>query len=139
MKEIVVFNLGQEQFGIEIEYVLEIIRKQKVTKIPTKDKYLLGLINIRDKVRNVFDLSKFLEIKNDQDVDKEYYIICIDKETDKELVFPISNVKKILKITDENKISVQNKEFISDNVKYVVREDSNLITVLNFEKIIKEL
>ena len=98
MKEIVVFNLGQEQFGIEIEYVLEIIRKQKVTKIPTKDKYLLGLINIRDKVRNVFDLSKFLEIKNDQDVDKEYYIICIDKETDKELVFPISNVKKIFKI-----------------------------------------
>lgn len=138
MEEIIVFNLGKEFFGIEIKYVLEIIKKQKITPIPTEDKFLLGVINIRNKVKDVFDLEKFLEFNN-KEYNNEYFLICSNEDLTKEIVFPITDVKNILKITNKDKIEIPNKEFISDNIDYIIKNNSKLITVLNFKKIIKEL
>ena len=50
------FQSGNEYFGLEIQYVNEIIKFQSVTAIPETEDYIKGLINLRGKVIPVIDV-----------------------------------------------------------------------------------
>ena len=47
--EIIAFKVGDEKFGIECEYVLEISRNS-VSRIPMTPDYIAGIANIRGKI-----------------------------------------------------------------------------------------
>jgi purine-binding chemotaxis protein CheW len=54
------FELGGEEYGLEILKVKEIIGIMNITSVPQTPKYLKGVINLRGKVIPVIDLrSKF--------------------------------------------------------------------------------
>ncbi|MBN2695268.1 purine-binding chemotaxis protein CheW, partial [bacterium] len=50
------FKIEDENYGIEIKYVRDIIRIQKITHVPDTLKYFKGVINLRGKVVPVIDL-----------------------------------------------------------------------------------
>jgi purine-binding chemotaxis protein CheW len=50
------FQIGEEEFGIEIKYVNEIIGIQKITDLPDVAHYIKGVINLRGKVIPVVDV-----------------------------------------------------------------------------------
>ena len=50
------FKSGNEFFGLEIQYVNEIIQLQAITAIPETEDYIKGLINLRGKVIPVVDV-----------------------------------------------------------------------------------
>ncbi len=50
------FKSGNEYFGLEIQYVNEIIQLQANTAIPETEDYIKGLINLRGKVIPVVDV-----------------------------------------------------------------------------------
>lgn len=50
------FKSGNEYFGLEIQYVNEIIQLQAITAIPETEDYIEGLINLRGKVIPVVDV-----------------------------------------------------------------------------------
>lgn len=51
-----IFSLGQEDYGVEIKYVREIIRIQTITQIPELPLYIKGVINLRGKIIPVMDI-----------------------------------------------------------------------------------
>jgi len=57
-KQMVLFELGSETYGLEIATVLEIIRMQPITKVPKAPVYVEGVINLRGKVIPVIDIGK---------------------------------------------------------------------------------
>lgn len=59
-KQLVIFSLGTEEFGVEIENVREINRMQDITPIPKAPEYVRGIINIRGSVLVIIDLRKKL-------------------------------------------------------------------------------
>jgi len=50
------FFLGQEEYGIEIRNVTEIIGIQNITEVPDMPPYVKGVINLRGKVIPVVDV-----------------------------------------------------------------------------------
>jgi len=56
--QLVCFNLADEEYGIDINYVQEVIRVQKITPVPQMPPSVLGVINIRGDIVTVFDLRK---------------------------------------------------------------------------------
>ena len=50
------FKLGQEEFGLEILKVQEIIKMMEITKVPRTPDFVRGVINLRGKVIPVTDL-----------------------------------------------------------------------------------
>jgi purine-binding chemotaxis protein CheW len=54
----VLFELGNETYGLDIAAVHEIIRMQPITKVPKAPKYVEGVINLRGRVIPVIDLGK---------------------------------------------------------------------------------
>ncbi|TCO73136.1 chemotaxis protein CheW [Marinisporobacter balticus] len=51
-----IFSLGEGEYGIEIKYVIEIIRIQEITPIPDTLEYIKGVINLRGKIIPVMDV-----------------------------------------------------------------------------------
>ncbi len=59
------FSLGDEEFGIEIRFVKEIIGMQPVTQLPETPDYVKGIINLRGKIIPLIDLKvKFKKESN---------------------------------------------------------------------------
>ena len=50
------FNIGNEMYGINIMIVTDIIELQKITEVPDMPEYIKGVINLRGKVIPVMDL-----------------------------------------------------------------------------------
>jgi purine-binding chemotaxis protein CheW len=57
-KQMVLFELGNETYGLDIATVHEIIRMQPITKVPKAPAYVEGVINLRGKVIPVIDIGK---------------------------------------------------------------------------------
>lgn len=57
-RQLVVFQLGAELYGVDIARVHEIIRWQSVTRVPRSPEFVEGVINLRGKVIPVVDLRR---------------------------------------------------------------------------------
>jgi purine-binding chemotaxis protein CheW len=57
-RQLVVFQLGAELYGVEISRVHEIIRLQEVTRVPHSPAFVEGVINLRGKVISVINLRR---------------------------------------------------------------------------------
>jgi purine-binding chemotaxis protein CheW len=57
-KQLVSFRVGDEEFALEIQRVQEIIRHQRLTRVPNSPSFVEGVINLRGKVIPVVALRK---------------------------------------------------------------------------------
>jgi len=55
---LVTFQLGKEEYGVEIASVQEIIRATDITPVPGAPSHVRGVINLRGKIIPVVDLRK---------------------------------------------------------------------------------
>ncbi len=55
--QFIVIRLGQEQYGIDISYIENIVRMQHITRVPKLAPYLKGVINLRGEVIPIMCLS----------------------------------------------------------------------------------
>ena len=48
--QLVTFRIGEEEFGVDILAVQEIIRMMQITMVPRAPEFIEGVINLRGKV-----------------------------------------------------------------------------------------
>jgi len=75
--QLVSFNIGSEEFGVDILKVQEINRMVEITRVPQAPHFVEGVINLRGKVIPIVDLRKRfnLEVK---EYDKNTRIVVVD-------------------------------------------------------------
>ncbi len=56
--QLVSFNLGTEEFAVDIAAVQEIVRMPEITKVPRSAAFVEGVVNLRGKIIPVVDLRK---------------------------------------------------------------------------------
>lgn len=64
--QIVCFKIGNEEYGLDILQVQEILKLPKVTKLPKSKPYIMGVIDLRGKVLPIVELSKLFGIDTGQ-------------------------------------------------------------------------
>ena len=115
------FNLGGEQYGIDIQFVTEIIGVQKITPVPNTPNFIRGVINLRGKVIPIMDIRlRFALAERDYD-DRTCVIVVTMGETFVGLV--VDTVSEVVVIPED---TVQNaptrnsteQEFIKGLGKY---------------------
>ena len=62
----IVIRLGDEQYGIDISYVNNIVRMQHITRVPKVSNYIKGVINLRGEVLPVISLRLKMGLDEDQ-------------------------------------------------------------------------
>ncbi len=69
------FALGEEEYGLEILKVREIIGLMKITRVPRMPEFVRGVINLRGKVIPVMDLRLKFGMESVDDTDHTCIIV----------------------------------------------------------------
>ncbi len=56
--QVIVFNLGNERYGVDISQVREIIKPTQITRIPNAPDFVEGVINLRGQITTIINLRK---------------------------------------------------------------------------------
>ena len=75
------FRIGEECYGIAINYVSEIISAQTITPVPEVEDYIKGLINIRGKIIPVIDVKVRFKQEPFEYMDRTCIIVIDVKST----------------------------------------------------------
>lgn len=96
------FRLGDEEYGLEILKVQEIIKMQSITKVPRTPAFVRGVINLRGKVISVVDLRLKFSMDSQADTDKTCIIVTQVALADKALTMGVivDEVSEVLDIVD---------------------------------------
>ena len=135
--DILIFNLLQEELGIEISNVCEVLRPQQIHPLPRAPEFIEGVINLRGHIIAVMDLRKKFGLKMAQDRSGVRIIICKIKKMIVGII--VDSVSEVLTVTQESIepapgiISIQ----IEDNyISGIARVAERIIVILDLEKIL---
>ncbi len=64
-KQYIVVQIGNEKYGMDIGYVDNIIRMQKITRVPKAQSYFMGIINLRGEIVSVMSVRKKMGLEDD--------------------------------------------------------------------------
>jgi purine-binding chemotaxis protein CheW len=95
-KQVVIFELVNQIYGVDINHVLEIIRPQAMTVIPGSPDYVEGIINLRGQIIPIIDLAKRFDLQASIET-KARIIVVVEVENIKlgMLVDRVLGVQKI--------------------------------------------
>jgi len=95
----VVFRLGDEEFGVPINAVQEIVRvPEQLTHVPQSPAFVEGVINLRGTVLPVIDQRRRMAINSGEDVDKDRQRIMVYLVNGVRTGFIVDSVSEVLKI-----------------------------------------
>lgn len=135
--QLVTFNIGKEEFGVDILHVQEINRMTHITKVPNAPHFVEGVINLRGRVIPVIDLRLKLKIEK-KEYDKNTRIIVVEVEN-KTIGFIVDSVNEVLRIpanlTEAPPDMVSGIE--SEFIKSVGKLEDRLLILIDIQKIIQ--
>jgi len=136
-KQYIVINVGNEQFGIDIKYVDNIVRMQRITRVPKAQPYFNGVINIRGEIIPVMSLRVKFELETDEFTSKTR-ILIIKLEPQSAVGIIVDEVKNVITLSEEDidiNTSVGNDEK-SAYITGVGKHEQGLVTLLNLQGVI---
>jgi purine-binding chemotaxis protein CheW len=136
MQQLVSFTLANEEFGVDIIKVQEIMRVQEITKVPQMPDYVEGVINLRGNVIPIIDLRKKfgLEVK---ERDNQTRIIVVNVQ-DRIVGFIVDAVQQVLRLS-EDQIEPPPEVGTSINREYlngVGKLDDRLLILLSLDTLL---
>ena len=134
--QLVTFAIGEEEFGIDILKVQEIIRTMAITKVPNSPPHVEGVINLRGKVIPVIDLrSRFLLESKPHDNQTRIIVVDLHRVVIGFVVDGVSEVLRIQSNTVEPPPPVVSG-IESEYIKGVGKLDNRLLILLDLDKLI---
>jgi len=134
--QLVSFNVGNEEFGVDILCVQEINRMLQITKVPNAPEFVDGVINLRGKVIPVIDLRQKLGMPR-KEHDKNTRIIVVEVNN-KTVGFIVDAVREVLRIPSD--ITEAPPEIAaginSEFIKSVGKLEDRLLILIDLEKIL---
>lgn len=99
-KQYIVVQIGSEKYGIDIGYIDNIVRMQKITRVPKAQSYFNGVINLRGEVVAVMSIRKKMGLEEDVFTDKSRIIIL--KLEDRGLIgIIVDAVNEVITLSDD--------------------------------------
>ncbi|MEK4484930.1 chemotaxis protein [Psychrobacillus sp. FSL H8-0484] len=135
--EIVEFQVGSNNFGINVIKVKEIIQPIAVTYIPHAHPHVEGIVQLRGEVLPVVNMSKVLGLPAINSEQEKYIVAEFNKQR---VVFHVDNVTQIHRISwDQIEKPSNIYQGGTSHVIGVIKREDVMILLLDFEKIIVDI
>lgn len=135
----IVIKLGEEQYGIDIKYVDNIVRMQSITRVPHVADYIKGVINLRGVVIPVLNLRLKMHLEDVADSDTSR-IIILKLEQYGLIGFIVDEVKEVVTLGESQieKTSYDGSEDKQVFVSAVGKVNNELISLLDMNVVCSE-
>ena len=133
----IVVNIGNEQYGINIQYIDNIVRNQTITRVPKTQEYYNGVINLRGEIIPVMSVRLKLGLEPDVFSDKTRIIIV--KVEGATIGIIVDAVREVVTLeeSDTEKISRTN-DSASAYISGIGKRGDELISLLDIVALIVE-
>lgn len=135
-RQLVVFDLADEAYGVNIETVREIIRLQPVTVVPDTPDFVEGVINLRGAVNPVVDLRKRFNLPVSEETE-DTRIVVVDIAGENIGVI-VDGVTEVLRI-NEDAIEPTSAVITTEDSYYIegiAKLGDRLLILLDLEKVL---
>lgn len=132
------FMIDKEIYGIEINYVTEIIGIQAITEMPEMPDYIKGIINLRGVIVPVMDVRNRFK-KQSKDYDDRTCVIVVDLNA-VNIGLVVDSVSEVMTIDRENILNLPKINSSASNkyLKNIGKCGHNVILILDCENLLSE-
>lgn len=138
-KQYIVIRIGDEQYGIDIAFVDNILRMQSITRVPDTQEYFKGVINLRGEVVPVMSIRIKMGLEDDV-ITNSSRIIIIKLENNAPIGIIVDEVKEVVTLDETNidSVSSSGKKTDATFINGVGKVDDQLISLLELTTVINE-
>ena len=134
MELTLVFTLGEEVYGLEIDAIQEVIEDLSLHHVPLAEGVLKGAVNFHGQILAVIDLPELLGFKGDQ---RDHRRVVLTPEF-KSMVLSVSRVERIVRL-DLSSLQPAPAEAGDSAIRGVASLDETMINLLDIDKVINQL
>ena len=128
-KQYIVVMVGSEQYGIDISYIDNIVRMQKITRVPKVQTYFKGVINLRGEVVPVMSVRKKMGLEDDV-LTNASRIIILKLEENASLGVIVDEVREVVNLSEDEIDKVSNNG--------IGKHGDQLISLLEINALVEE-
>ncbi|MGN0342634.1 MAG: chemotaxis protein CheW [Roseburia sp.] len=138
-KQYIVVKIGNEQYGIDIGYVDNIVRMQAITRVPKSQVYFKGIINLRGEIVPIMSIRVRMGLEDDVFTNASR-IIILKLEQQGELGIIVDEVKEVvtLSIDKIEHVKMNGQESRESFINGIGKNGDELISLLDLGSIIDE-
>ncbi len=134
-EQLVVFQLGSEEYAVSISQVKEIIRYGGATKLPNTPEHMEGIINLRGKVIPVVDLAKRFDLARAKQGDTQALIV---EAAGREVGMVVDEVSEVLRLEDTAIEPGQTVSHAGEFLRGIGKVGDRLLIILDLDKLFSE-
>ena len=130
-------EMGDETFGIDIGFVDNILRMQRITRVPNMASYIKGVINLRGEIVPIINLRAKMGLEEIEET-KATRIIIIKMEQVGKVGFIVDCVKEVVSISEEQVESMKydSMDDTTHFVSAVGKEADSIISLLDLNAVV---
>jgi purine-binding chemotaxis protein CheW len=98
-RQVVVFELGHEEYAVSIEQVREVVKVPKITLVPNGQAFVVGVMNLRGQIVPIIDLEKLFSLPADKTVAQ--HIVVSEDASHALFGVQVDQVIEVLRIADD--------------------------------------
>jgi purine-binding chemotaxis protein CheW len=138
-KKVIVFALGSEEYGVEVEKVKTIERMQPMTRVPKTPDFVKGVINLRGVVVPIIDLRSRFGLAETEYTDNTRIIIVSVGDIEVGLIVDAAN--DVIDLAEEN---IDNPPEVVGGIKAkylrgIARvNEQRLLVLLNLDQVLNK-
>ena len=136
-RQFIVVKIGAEQFGIDINYIDNIVRMQKITRIPKAQHYFKGVINLRGEVVPVMSIRLKMGLEDDEFTNVTR-IIIVKIEPQEALGIIVDEVKEVVTLeqSEIERVVKDSREEKNSFINGIGKHNGELISLFDLNSII---
>ncbi|MCL1893113.1 MAG: chemotaxis protein CheW [Holophagaceae bacterium] len=136
----ITFGLGHENFGLNLEFVEEIVELPPITKVPDAPDYVLGVICIRDKVLPLLDLFQMFDVEPSEQEGHhtEEDMVILLTIGNARLGVVVNGIQEIIRVKNKDILPAPQtlKETESARLEGVVMRTDRMVSILRVVEIL---
>lgn len=135
----IVIRLGQEQYGVDIKYIDNIVRMQHMTRVPKMPSYLRGVINLRGEVIPIMSIKDKMGLSADEG-GKSTRIIIVKLEQAGTIGMIVDEVREVVTLDTAAQVEklAYDKDDKNNFVQSVGKYEGGLISLLDLNAVVAE-
>lgn len=138
-KQYIVVRIGNEKYGIDIGYIDNIVRMQKITRVPKAQSHFNGIINLRGEIVPVMSIRKKMGLAADVITDASRIIILkvVDRGA---LGIIVDEVREVITLssTEIDNANINSKSVKDSFINGIGKHNNELISLFEISAIIDE-
>ena len=133
-KQYIVVQIGNEKYGIDINFIDNIVRMQKITRVPKAQSYFKGVINLRGEIVPVMSIRKKMGLPEDTITDKSR-IIILKLEDKGSIGIIVDEVREVITL---NMAEVEKTAAKDSFINGIGKNGNELISLFEINAIVDE-